>query len=180
MTLRISSTLLILVIAGCASTVEITAEEEVSEAAVSPESVEFEFGFDITEYRVRPENVFYSNENNIPEVFEIDESSMSEAQRNAGFRVQIISTQDVRLVEEIRREFTEWMYQDVPEYEPETYILFRQPFFRLHVGNFRSRTDAIEFSALVKRKYPDAWVVHDQIDPENITVKQRQTVGNNE
>ncbi|MCH8494861.1 MAG: hypothetical protein LAT57_04420 [Balneolales bacterium] len=179
MNLRIPSVLIILVIAGCASTAEITAEEEVKDAATSPESVEFDFGFNIEEYRVRPENIFYSNENNIPEVFEIDESSMSEAQRNAGFRVQIISTQDVRLVEEMRREFSEWMYQDIPEYEPETYILFRQPFFRLHVGNFRSRTEAIEFSTFVKRKYPDAWVVHDQIDPESITVKQQITVDNN-
>lgn len=178
MTLRIPSVLLVLVIAGCASTTEITAEEEVKDATVSLESVEFEFGFNIEEYRVRPEYIFYSNENNIPEVFEIDESSMSEAQRNAGFRVQIISTQDVRMVEKMRREFSEWMYQDVPEYEPQTYILFRQPFFRLHVGNFRSRTDAIEFSTFVKRKYPDAWVVHDQIDPENITVKHRKTDDN--
>jgi hypothetical protein len=39
------------------------------------------------------------------------------------------------------------------------------------VGDFKSRADAIEFAQVVKRKFPDAWVVFDTIDSNSITTK---------
>lgn len=159
-------------VAGCA-TVQETVEEEPSEQIAEVAApVEFSFEFDINEYRIRPEDVFFSNQNEVPDVFLPDTLSMTEAQRNAGFRIQIISSQDVREVEMARAAFLQWLFDHVNEYDPEAYILFRQPFFRLHVGDFRSRTEALTFNNIVKRRFPDAWVVHDQINPDNITVRK--------
>ncbi|MCC5925388.1 MAG: SPOR domain-containing protein [Bacteroidetes bacterium] len=154
---------------GC-STTEVL-KEPVPEEAETRESMteEFHFGFDIDDFRIRPTDAFFSVENEIPEIFQPDSTLISESARNAGFRIQIISSQDVREVEELRRKFNQWIFEEIPQYDPETYILFRQPFFRLRVGNFRSRAEAIEFNNIVKRKFPESWVVHDQIDPENIT-----------
>jgi len=50
--------------------------------------------------------------------------------------------------------------------------VFRQPYYRVRVGNFKIRENAIEFSRILKNRYPDAWVVHDRIDPENISKKE--------
>jgi hypothetical protein len=159
------------IIAGCATIEESTTDVQVDEPVEIPAASEFSFGFDINELRLKPEDVFFSNQNDVPDLFLPDTLSLTEAQRNAGFRVQIISSQDVREVELARAAFLEWQFDYVKEYDPETYILFRQPFFRLHVGDFRSRAEAIAFNNIVKRRFPDAWVVHDQINPDNITIR---------
>jgi hypothetical protein len=161
------------VLAGCASTSELSIEDEYSQKpGEGVEMSDFDFGFDINTYRIKPESAFFSIENGIPETFQVDLLSNNEAQQNSGFRVQVISTADVSEAEETRREITNWLHDEVPQYDVESYLLFRQPFYRLHLGNFYSRADAIEFSRIVKRKFPDAWVVHDQIDPNKITRKQ--------
>lgn len=162
-------TVLTLVLYSCAGTSAVVIEPDAEEAAPVESTPAYAFAFDISTYRITADAVFYTRENEIPEVFQVDQRGLTEMQRNAGFRVQIISTSDVRLVEELQREFLKWMDEFVPDYDPETYIQFRQPFYRLHVGNFFSRADAITLNTIIKRKYPDAWVVHDVIDPDAIT-----------
>lgn len=161
---------------SCKSADNIAVEDEYTP---TPEAVtqdaEFDFGFDINAHRIKPEYVFYSIDNSIPEVFQEDFTlyGTTPANRgNSGFRVQIISTADVNIAEEYRRDIKTWLFDEYPQYNAETYLLFRQPFYRLHVGDFFSRAEAIEFSRIIKRKYPDAWVVHDQIDPKNLTREQ--------
>ncbi len=158
-----------LVIQSCASTQEVViTEEPVVETPVeNPAEV---LGYNYEEYLFKPEIVFHSVENSIPEAFQVD-VAISQANANAGFRVQIVSTQDVRQAENIRTEFNRWLDEEVPEYNANAYILFRQPYYRLHVGDFKSRADAIEFAQVVKRKFPDAWVVFDTIDSNSITTK---------
>jgi len=154
----------------------VATQEPVTESAetVAPVS-SYTFDFDIDALRITPDAIFYTRDNQIPAVFQVDQSGLSEAQRNAGFRVQIISTSDVRLAENVQREFNTWLGENLPNYDPETYIQFRQPFYRLHVGNFFSRSDAIEFNNIIKRRFPDAWVVHDIIDPDKLTRIQIST-----
>lgn len=132
---------------------------------------EMEESIDLSRYRVRPESVFTSIENTIPEEFQVEERQAAATNPNSGFRIQIISTADINLAEQIQSEFIEWQNNENIGYNAESYLLFRQPFYRLHVGNFYSRAQAIEFSRIVKRKFPDAWVVFDTIDPNNITRK---------
>lgn len=174
--LLISSVCVISLVTGCAAAGEVIDTESELKVSDVQESAEFSFQFDIDEYRIRPEYAFFATENEIPVIFQPDSSRISESARNAGFRIQLVSTQDVRQVEELRRKFNQWIFEEVDEYDAQSYIIFRQPFFRLHVGNFRSRAEAIEFNNIVKRKFPEAWVVHDQIDTENIT--RRITPGN--
>jgi hypothetical protein len=161
--------LLIVVLQACStSNVVVLDENPIIEAPI--EDIVSIIGYDPTEYLIRSESVFYSVENAIPDVFQSDVMT-SQASANSGFRIQIISTQDVRLVEGMRVEFDNWIDEEVPEYNANSYILFRQPFYRLHVGDFRSRNEAIAFAQVVKRKYPDAWIVFDTIDPNSLTIR---------
>lgn len=89
-----------------------------------------------------------------------------EIDETAGFRVQIISTRDVALADSVRDEFRVWAAERVEGYQPEAYIFFRQPYYRVRVGDFNNRRRAIDFSNMLKNRYPDAWIVHDRIDPE--------------
>lgn len=90
----------------------------------------------------------------------------------AGFRVQILSTREVAEADSTTDEFRAWSSESLPDYQIETYVVFRQPYYRVRAGNFKNRENAIELSRLLKNRYPDAWVVHDRIDPENITEKK--------
>lgn len=154
---------------SCATTHEVVVVEE-PEIETPVENPADALGYNYEEYLFKPELAFHSVENSIPEPFQVD-VSISQANANAGFRVQVISTQDVSLAENIRTEYNNWLDEEAPEYNANAYILFRQPFYRLHVGDFRSRADAIEFAQVVKRKFPDAWVVFDTINPNSITTR---------
>ncbi len=95
-----------------------------------------------------------------------------EVDEYAGFRVQILSTREVAVADSTIDDFRAWSSDVLPDYQIETYVVFRQPFYRVRAGNFKNRERAIEFSRLLKNRYPDAWVVHDRIEPENITEKE--------
>lgn len=88
--------------------------------------------------------------------------------RNSGFRIQITNTRDVREAESLRRQFDEWVLTELESTTVYSYVIFRQPYYRVHVGDFRNRAAAQEFSSRVKERFPDAWVVIDQIVPERV------------
>jgi len=95
-----------------------------------------------------------------------------EVDEYAGFRVQVLSTREVAVADSTIDEFRAWSSEELPDYQIETYVVFRQPYYRVRAGNFKNRDNAIEFSRMLKNRYPDAWVVHDRIDPDNITEKK--------
>jgi hypothetical protein len=105
----------------------------------------------------------------MPEVFtrEIVKDER-EVDQYAGFRVQILSTRDVEEADSIRDEFMAWADSSFHDYTPDAYVLFRQPYYRVRTGDFHDREMAIEFSRLVKIHYPDAWIVHDRVEPQNV------------
>lgn len=87
----------------------------------------------------------------------------------AGFRVQLLSTRDVALADSTRDNFMAWASTRIAGYEDvEAYVFFRQPYYRVRAGDFRNREKAIEFSRMIKDRYPEAWVVHDRIDPQRV------------
>lgn len=91
-----------------------------------------------------------------------------------GYRVQILSTRDVALADSTRDEFRVWASERIDGHEFDTYIFFRQPFYRVRVGDFRVRETAIELSSFLKNRYPDAWVVHDLIEPDRVPADTTQ------
>lgn len=91
-----------------------------------------------------------------------------ETDEYAGYRIQILSTRDVSLADSTKLNFQVWADSTFQHYTPEAYIFFRQPQYRVHVGDFREREKAIQLSRYLKSRYPDAWVVHDRIDPESV------------
>jgi hypothetical protein len=106
--------------------------------------------------------------NDIPEALRADSVGRMQAVRNNGYRIQVYNTRDVREAEAYRAEFDAWASL---EFEPNTvfsYVLYKQPFYRVHAGDFRSRNRAQEFANRVKERFPDAWVVVDQVVPERV------------
>lgn len=107
----------------------------------------------------------------MPETFTMKiESSTDDVDEFVGFRVQILSTRDVVHADTTRDGFIAWADTTLAGYEPNAYVFFRQPYYRVRTGDFRDRDMAIEFSRILKQYYPDAWVVHDRIEPNLVPV----------
>ena len=51
---------------------------------------------------------------------------------------------------------------------PETYVFFKTPYYRVHVGDFHDRSRAYRFSNVVKRAFRGAWVVYDEVQPGRV------------
>lgn len=111
-----------------------------------------------------------SEELEIPSVFTQEASSDSSANQNPyqGFRIQLISTRNVQAADTLANQFQEWIKSQNFGYSPEAYVFFKQPYYRVHVGDFQSKVRAAEFTQLIKQEYPDSWVVPDRIVPSNV------------
>ncbi len=77
-----------------------------------------------------------------------------------GYRIQLMmesGNHALTEAQELTVEFSE-QHPDVG-----TYITFREPYYRVRVGNFRTRLEAENFLSQITRKYPSAWVIQDDI-----------------
>ena len=106
----------------------------------------------------------------LPEPYtqEIPGTTVEEADPFAGFRVQIYSTRQVLEADSVKDEFRVLSDSLFTGYQPEAYIRYRSPYYRVRVGDFSSREKAITLSGLLKSWYPDAWVVYEQIEPSRV------------
>ena len=78
-----------------------------------------------------------------------------------GYRIHIfLKSGNEALInaEEIKLEFEE-KYENVV-----AYITFGEPYYRVRVGDFRTRLDAEKFLQQINRTYPNAWVTRDKIN----------------
>jgi len=88
-----------------------------------------------------------------------------------GYRIQIFmesGNQALSDCENVEQKFLE-KYENMP-----VYITFSAPYYRVRVGDFRTRLEAEKFLRRINRKYPSAWVIKDEINlPELSTTKNQ-------
>jgi hypothetical protein len=85
-----------------------------------------------------------------------------------GYRIQILSTRELTNADSVAASFRVWSDTTITGYNAKAYVSFRQPYFKVHIGDFQQRNQANSFTQLIKQKYPDAWVVHDRINPADV------------
>ncbi|WP_164682693.1 SPOR domain-containing protein [Cyclonatronum proteinivorum] len=163
--------LLLFIAAGCASVAEVAEPEE----APAEEIVEAPAAFSTTlstrelaELRLQPTDRFRTFELTVPEAFQISEEELQQTQSNRGFRIQLLTTENVAYADSLMLEYYDWAAEldELPfDVMPEAYVTFRQPFYRVRVGDFRRRSDANLYLAILRTRFPGAWVVIDTIDP---------------
>ncbi|MDZ7757371.1 SPOR domain-containing protein [Rhodohalobacter sp.] len=144
---------------------------EISDEALEEFALEELDEFERTLYlnRTRLTDRFATIQHDMPELFTREVAvEERETDQFAGYRVQILSTRDVIHADTTRDNFVAWSDTTMEAYKPNAYIHFRQPYYRVQAGDFQNREKAIEFSRLIKQQYPEAWVVHDRIEPQNV------------
>ena len=123
--------------------------------------------FDLADYRNSLADVFATQQHDAPEALFQTFKGNQPVERDPfdGFRIQIASTRNVAMADSTAKKFRLWADTTFAGYQPQTYVFFKQPYYKVHVGDFHDRERANRVSRLVKRKYSDAWVVHDRINP---------------
>jgi hypothetical protein len=166
----LSSAIIIFVVAtGCATSADVREREE-------PEDTEAESVLDqstadaleIDRYRSRLSDQFTYVDNEIPEAFALSDDNDNNTGGNNGFRIQLVSTNDRELADSLALSFDMWADTADVAQRPISYIQFRQPAYRVHVGDFMSRRIAIEYLGIIRRYFPGSWIVHDQIDTSSL------------
>jgi len=87
-----------------------------------------------------------------------------------GYRIQLYMESGntaLEKAEKIIEKFQE-KYKVVP-----AYITFGEPYYRVRIGDFRTRLEAIKFLDRIQNHYPQAWVVKDNISFPVLTTYQK-------
>lgn len=79
-----------------------------------------------------------------------------------GYRIQIASGSSRDAIYKVKSAF----YAKFPDLRPD--IVYQQPYFKLRVGYFRSKLEAYDQLLQVREHYPDAFIIRDKIDPEDL------------
>ena len=91
---------------------------------------------------------------------EINEVTTRESRRFVpGFRIQVMNTNDRNKAIEAKTK----IYQEFPELK--AYLMWKAPFYRLKVGNFKDRKEAEEYLSSIQRIFTSGvYVVRDTIE----------------
>ncbi len=88
----------------------------------------------------------------------------------SGYRIQVFmeSGNEALSDAEATKEKFEEDHSNIP-----VYITFSEPYYRVRVGDFRTRLEAIRFLEKIKRKYANAWVIKDNISFSDSPIHQK-------
>lgn len=155
---------------GCGTTSKTTQEEGQAPRGTEPvEDVEAgvsaELLSTLENTRSKLSDVYSSSENEMPAIFNQESSSRDIGDPNQGYRIQVLSTRNVARADSIAKDVRTWVQGRFNSYIPKVYVLYRQPYYKVHVGNFQFQDHAMKLNKVLKSRYSDAWVVPDEVEP---------------
>lgn len=157
---------------ACSSTEQTRRGDERPERETTPEFIEDtreSLAALLTRTRSRLSDVHFTQQHDVPEAFlKVDTTENTYNNPFEGYRIQIHSSREVDDADSVSTQFRLWADTTLAGYTPKAYVFFKQPYYKVHVGDFQSRDRANTLSRIIKNKYPEAWVVHDRIDPGNV------------
>lgn len=157
---------------ACTTTEQTTKRDEQPETKATEEYSEDrrnELAALLTRTRNKLADTYLTQQHDVPEAFlKVDTTDNSYYNPFDGYRIQILSSREVTTADSVSTEFRLWADTTLTGYTPHAYVFFKQPYYKVHVGDFQDREKANTLSRIIKRKYPEAWVVHDRIDPGNV------------
>jgi hypothetical protein len=113
-------------------------------------------------------DAFSAQGNEIPKAFTQKSDAPDIGNPGKGFRVQILSTRNMAKADSVVKAFRFWADDVITPYAPKAYVLFRQPYYKVQVGNFQFHQRALKLEKILKPRYPGAWVVHDKVNPDSV------------
>ena len=88
-----------------------------------------------------------------------EESVRMSRRRMPGFRIQVINTTERKVAIDAKSK----IYQMYPELQ--AYLLYQSPYYRLRIGNFKTKQEAEDYQNDLSRAFPGAvFIVRDVIE----------------
>lgn len=109
----------------------------------------------------------------INELLEMHREENSRRKGIEGFRIQIYSGSGDNSKQEAYKIKASFL-----SFHPnvEVYIVFQAPEFKVRVGNFRDRSEALALKAKIQNQFPNPFIVEDFISFPNIVVQEEESV----
>ena len=107
------------------------------------------------------------SDSRINKLIEIQKEESSRKGTIDGYRVQIYQGTKKDYAYQLKSSFL----AKYPDYK--VYVLFQTPDFRVRIGDFRNRSEAIKLKYLIEKDFPNPFIVEDNINfPELINDKK--------
>ncbi|NGP76526.1 SPOR domain-containing protein [Balneolaceae bacterium YR4-1] len=168
----VTAMMALLLISACSSTEQTRRGDERPERETTPDLAETareNLSDLLTRTRNRLSDIHFTQQHDVPEAFlKVDTTENTYNNPFEGYRIQILSSREVNVADSVSTQFRLWADTTLAGYTPKAYVFFKQPYYKVHVGDFQDRDKANNLSRIIKNKYPEAWVVHDRIDPSNV------------
>ena len=145
------------VLVGCKAAEE-TGKQELPRETFKDFLARYEKTFDPSRYKVQTrEAISNPQRDSAGTTFQPTRSSAA-PETTAGFRVQVLTTQDIDQAMQLRD--TLWI--TLPD--EWVYVVHDAPYYKVRVGNFTDRPSANKtVKAFIEKGYSTAWVVPDQV-----------------
>lgn len=108
---------------------------------------------------IRDFSNMYTGDARIDSLLQLNEMQNKKFPTIPGYRIQIFKGSGNNALNDalvVRDKF-------MAKYHIPAYVTFNEPYYRVRVGDFRSRIDAIRFLQRIKRHYPLAWEIQDEV-----------------
>jgi len=79
----------------------------------------------------------------------------------SGYRIQIFSVSGVNSKDKVNKEKAEFLLKDI---DAIAYIVYQSPYFKLRIGDYRTKLEAYHYLQEIIEEYPFAFVVKDEIN----------------
>lgn len=106
-------------------------------------------------------NVSVIKDTRINEILNTYKSSYS----LSGYRIQIFSDNKKQPARDEKAKFLS-LYTSVKAHE-----IYQQPYFKIRVGDFRTKLEAYKFQKEIQLQFPNCFIVRDEIDVEELISK---------
>lgn len=165
---------LILFLSACAG--PRAAERDREPADDLPEPVDVRLSdyeeFDVAPFRESPREE-EGIEHDVPEALMEARAGSGDARTVQGFRIQVASSVEKDEAVAVEEQAKQWWRSegssgasDVLPAELPTYVVYRQPYYRVRIGNFASRSEAERALAMVESRFPGSFIV-----PDTVTIR---------
>ena len=167
----LTGTLVLLVpvflLAGCTTTGETVEEDDALPQPREVNLADYE-DFDASPYREEAPQADEDITHDVPEELMTGRSGAGELVTMQGYRIQVFSTLEKGQAEDHRQKMASWWQQQFQEGEGTSsdspvVIRYKQPYYRVRLGNFTSRSAAERVLSSVKEQYDSAFIVPDEV-----------------
>ena len=168
--IRLTSLILVAGIAACSSGSHIPVPVGEPDGAIPADTVAVET-FDITPYGDEPVEVRLEVEHDVPASLMENRADAGIEIRVDGFRVQVYSTLDQEEAASAEQAVRLFWRETIESADPEDHLppempvygLFRQPYYRIRVGDFVDRDEADRIALVLGARFEGALVVPDKV-----------------